>query len=315
MGTIVNSLGLPVRQEGTLDDPPVIIVYGKLGVGKTTAVAQSFPDAYWICTHNTVLRGFETWMEEYPAQAASYGITKLPDRVVLPLVKKDGKTFLDPRPGIEAIQRTISQLIEKGTFPYSGVVFDEFSDLSLHISAITPRSEGWGGVDRVKEWHKNLVRWAREHGILLGLVCHETDPKTTERGIHYPGGPKLAIGTLREEIGALSDICVRLVAEEQQQSDGLASLLDSLKNGDDDSGASDVASSTHNPPSVAGTAQPAPSTNSDVNRYFVTQVRDDWVTKFRAFGISAKEAIGLRELLIRGRYPISHLRPATLMSR
>lgn len=300
--TILNEVGLPVRQGGSLLDPPVIIVYGRQGAGKSTEMAKSFPDAYWITTHNTVLRPFESWLRDYSTTAAGYGITRPPDRYVLRLFDEATRKAIDPRKAFDMILNQITTLVRQGRFPYSGVVIDEMTYLSLHVAAQIPRTMGWGKVDVVKEWHHELAAWARNLNILMGWVCHEDEPKTTEKGAWYPGGPALAIGTLRKEVGQLADVIVRLIAEQVKTVEGVDAIKAAMK-GDDKKEESQAST-----PDVAEEGDVALIGEDGIRRFFVCGVRDDWVTKVRDFSIKVEEPMNLRGMLVRAGYPINQLR-------
>lgn len=338
MGVRLNEHGLPVSEGSTLTIPPVVIVYGRSGAGKSFSMAQSFPDAYWITTHETVLRPYESWLRDNKAQALRDGL-KMPERLNLPMTRADGKTKIDPRPDFDDLMQLITRLKSQGRFPYRGVVIDEFTEVSFRVNA-QYKNAGWAGVDAVKEWHKMLANWARCNKILLGLVCHEAEPKWKKEDsseLQYPGGPALAIGTLRAEIQAISDVCVRLVTEQvaddkenplkamlaktakapptavataaatapaapaPSMTVGAVSLLGNLL-GNTAPQAQPPAQVEAEKPAASAPVPEGPAKKSKIRRYWVTEARDEWVTKFRDFSIAGEEEISLREMLSKAGY-------------
>lgn len=160
-------------------DPFVVCTYGPSGIGKTTDMGYSFPQALFVAAPGA-LSSIES--------VCGY----IPDRIEVGTIEEGTK--LIERVGKEKKYRT--------------VVFDDFSFLAQQtFSRLEAKLSGfklWGGIrDQALEF-RDVARYV---GVNVALNCWEQPPRMKDGG-RIRGGPKLS-GDLPEQIPALCDMVLR----------------------------------------------------------------------------------------------------------
>lgn len=261
-------LGLKLDTRDVLATPPAIILYGPAGAGKSTAMARAFPNCLYVQTAPTVLRPYAHWLETHKSDP-KIGALKVPDRITLPKYApgEPGK-ILDPRPSLKKIVSQYMDACAKGTCPYEGIVFDEWTEMAWRIYESIKADPTYGRnnfkrSDAIKEIHYEMAELARATNRVVGLVCHEMEPlfdleegSPTYGSLKYRGGPKMPVKALSHEVSAAVDIVLRIEV-------------------------------TGNPPV----------------RQFCTAIKSDWTSKLRADGLPMYVDVDLRKLLADCGYP------------
>lgn len=175
-------------QQATAQEPFVVLSYGPSGVGKTTDMGYSFPQALFVAAPGA-LNSIES--------VCGYS----PDRLE-----------------VKTLEEATNLVVEVGkSGRYSTVVIDDFSFLAEQtFSSLENKYTGfklWGKLrDQVLAF-RNQSRYA---GVNVVLNAWEQGPKNKPDGTRVRGGPQLS-GRLPEQISAMCDLVVRAVYEGQRQ--------------------------------------------------------------------------------------------------
>lgn len=284
----VNAIGLKLDTTSPLDYPPAVCLYGPAGAGKSTEMCAAFPHALYIQTSPTVLQPVDSlvrWMakpettdkmiEEKGYDPALRDVLRVPDKITIPKYVPGTNQPLDPRPVLNKIFQNYLDASMKGTNPYSGIIIDEWTEMSHRIQAGIEQDLSFGKnafkkIIHLKELHYQLAELPRATNTVLGLVCHEKEPvldmdenSPTYGALKHRGGPKMPIATLTHDVAAAMDVVLRIVIDK---------------------------------PTMPG----KPS-----RRSYVTEIQPDWISKIRSCEASHKEPLGLRGLLTRSGYKLS----------
>ena len=269
--TTKDSLGISLSTGNPMDRPPAICLYGPSGGGKSTELARAFPSALFLVSSETVLRPYVDFLAKNPEIAANEGL-KVPAYKVIPKYRPGTSELIDPRGLIDAVIDKFVEGTRSGTNPYSGIVFDEWTELGFRVHEAIQADSKYGRnnfarFDALKEFHYKLARLPEQTGKALGLVCHEMEPQydtkegsPTQGHLLHRGGPKMPIKSLTHEVSAAMDIVLRIRIKEE----------------------------------VTG----------ETNRFYDTDLKEKWISKIRAFGINSQEPLGLRALLQRAGYKL-----------
>lgn len=283
---------LPSRGGDPLHDPAFVIICGKVGVGKSTEAALSFPNSYYVQTNDKNIRSFMSYVRDHPDK-----VIQKPTPFTLTKMKLDR----DPKSATYGqmlevnVERQVRLILDRwcrltaeGRNPYDALIFDEWSTISAWIYEQMPSDVGDDGKARFATKSKGdkkivdqfavIAEFKRLHALILQvcratqksivLISHLADPKYQDDPqkphygeMLYPGGPSFPIGTLIRPVCAEADVVVHLVND--------------------------------------GTG----------GRQYLTQPDERWERKFRDFKIKPEEPIGdepgrLREMLIRAGFPV-----------
>ncbi len=195
--------------------PPMILVYGTMGIGKTTDMVAAFPTAFNVCRPGGLL----------PAS-----------------------TFLGLRAGlVEPMSRTIIVATPAGTVQqaWQGFAFEWYVRTLDDVIGIVPNAAGMGfpavTVDDVsldaETTERDLERKygnqggnvfrkfgdirdkvvkireaCRYAGIPVAMSAHVRDPGTDYKGNDRKGGPKFPSQNLTESIPFEADVVLRMIA-------------------------------------------------------------------------------------------------------
>lgn len=262
-------LDMVLDDDDILERPPAMIVYGRPGSGKSTAVAQSFQNMFWIQSSPTVLRPYKSWLRDNVDLAVKQGQSFPSGRKTVPEYQEDGITPRDVRPVLEAIVSRYAASVQAGTCTYAGIVFDEYNE---HMRRVfdslkrDPKFKGnpFGAINELKRWNKWLCALTQVIKQPIIFIAHERSPSydqqdgsPTRGKLEYRGGPAFPIGTEIEAMVAAADICVRIDLRASAQG---------------------------------------------IKRFLLTEPHPLWECKFRDFAISAEEEFDLRKLLLKAGY-------------
>jgi len=283
---------LPLDESDVLTMPPSVVVYGMPGIGKTLAMATTFPGALYVQSSPSILHAAAHWAATHPDKGL-----KVPARLTL-----DEKTVKQHWQGswCNALVDIVTKYVaacDANASPFSGIIFDEWNTLCERLFAEL-KSDPWGkfrgrsgGVnifavfDAFKALHRQVLCLSRRTRRMVGFVAHYQGPKLDEeensptRGaIKWPGGPKMPMGLSDQvvELCADADVVLQLVVKDA--ANGLV---------------------------LGGDIAP-----KDTQRVFLTQVDSKWFRKVRGFGVAAEEPFdftqgkGLRELLLRAGFHV-----------
>ena len=240
-----DALGFSLDIREAFVTPPGVIIYGPPGIGKTTAIAQAFQDALFLCSKPNILAPYGSWWATLDAERKKkyrpYSpVPGAPEPLARYSITRDDcqKRQLSTKAFLSAIMARISDGAFKGVKPYSTLVLDEMTDLSnrvLEEMSTDPaylnkngKLDGFALADGFKGWHRSLMRFPAQTGIALVTVCHSREPSffapnnekvaSEKRGeLQYKGGPAYAWGSLVEPMCADADFVIQL----EPVSDGL----------------------------------------------------------------------------------------------
>jgi hypothetical protein len=243
--------------------PPSMIIAGATGVGKTTAIASTFPEYFYLLTNPTAIAPIADYVQRYPEIAKARGIT-VPTglKVITPSYDRDCKMVRGSviEPFLTFLEGWVSASAS-GQNKYAGLAIVEFSTLLDWLyEEVRPASGSGSGrsafdaIDRIKRIANRLAKLPSETG--KGLVCESHwaemvlhDDESPKRGqVKHPAGPRMPIGTMIELVCKEFDLVWRLC--------------------------------------VSG------GTGLDARKlYFETQPRQDYVLKTRRFGVLDEEPL------------------------
>jgi hypothetical protein len=227
----------------TLDDADIfalavaMVFYSDLGVGKTTAVAQSFPKGLFVQSAPTILRPYASWWKLHSEKAAKEGkpfafppIEQLARKTIpTPDVLRANGT--NTWAMLTAICEAFVATSKAGTNPYEALIFDEWTALAAQVYAdieadprFSDKRKIWDRIAELKRFHTWVYSIPRMTGKHVVLVCHSSPPAYYDadddkisvalRGtLKYRGGPKMPIGTLIQPVCAAADVVVQMVVE------------------------------------------------------------------------------------------------------
>lgn len=262
-------LNVDLDDDDILTRPPSMIIYGRPGAGKTTAVAQSFQNMFWIQTSPTVLRPYASWLRDNKDLAAKQGQTFPTGRKTINAYQEDGITPKDVRPVLEELIKRYAAAVQAGTCPYAGIVFDEYNEHMRRVFECIKRDRVLGAnpfnaINELKRWNKWLCALPQVIKQPIVLISHEREPtydsqdgSPTKGQLEYRGGPAFPIGTEIQAMTGAADLCLRIVIR-------------------------------------AGSTGP--------KRIFLTAPDPLWECKFRDFAATAEEEFDLRKLLLKAGY-------------
>lgn len=168
------------------EQPTVVCTYGPSGIGKSTDMGYSFPNALFIA-----------------APGALNSVTALCG-------------YTPQRTWVHTIQDA-TKLIENASDHFGTVVIDDFSFLAEQtFSQLEKKYSGfklWGELRDAALRFRDTSRYA---GVNVVMNCWEQPPKTKHDGSRVRGGPMLS-GRLPEQIPALCDVVLRAVHEPRNQ--------------------------------------------------------------------------------------------------
>jgi len=174
------------QPDGWAEQPVVVCTYGPSGIGKSTDMGYSFPNALFIA-----------------APGALNSVTSLCGYAPT-------TTWVDTIPDA-------TELIKAASSKFSTVVIDDFSFLAEQtFSSLEKKYSGfrlWGELRDAALRFRDTSRMA---GVNVVMNCWEQAPKTKPDGSRVRGGPMLS-GRLPEQIPALCDIVLRAVHEPRNQ--------------------------------------------------------------------------------------------------
>jgi len=215
--------------------------------------------------------------------------------------------------------------------PFPGVIIDEgtevirriYSEMLVHPQFFTNKGklDLFAVMRAMEKWLIDFCEAFRSMGMLLAFTGQEGPPQLFEErdSLHYgkqkyKGGPVVPFGSLRKTWAHALDICIRITL---QSGNALSALPPMTKPADAVTPAAGAATPTANTGTASGAADtgasaspvptviaslPAAGAKRWVKRQYWTEAHPDWETKFRDFGISYQEDLGLRRLLERASY-------------
>lgn len=216
-------LGISLTDGSTiLETPPSVLLYGPPGSGKTTTGAKAFPGALWLTTSPTGLRSFASYMRDNPADVKQYNL-RLPAYKYIPRYAADGKTRLPVLPVLREIIYRYCESCVKGTCPYTGIAFDEYSEFLASVYEDIRADSSIGGnnafakIDALKTFDSWIMELPRITGRSQLLIAHDLPPKYDEdensptfKKLLAKGGPATPIANERTKLAAGADVCVRV---------------------------------------------------------------------------------------------------------
>lgn len=233
-------MGFNYKTFDLLDMCPSLQIYGAPGVGKTVAVATSFPNAAWLVPQAENLRAFASYCKYNWAEASQYSRT--PVRPVggassadpndpeawEPRPPAQGGTRIIPIPRYDsagreirvfdtltsAVHMLVSEAKETGI---DAVVFDEMSEFGLWIDA--QKAPGYGGIRDVKDSIRGFAQKLQAAGIAPIFVSHETAPTYEGGKLTMPGGPQYPFKNMREDLPKIFSLVLRMVLEQPKTGD------------------------------------------------------------------------------------------------
>lgn len=168
------------------EQPVVVCTYGPSGIGKSTDMGYSFPNALFIAAPGALnsvqsLCGYtptSTWVNTIP----------------------------------EA-----TELIKSAAGTFHTVVIDDFSFLAEQtFSALEKKYSGFRLWGELRDAALRFRDTSRMSGVNVVMNCWEQAPKSKPDGSRVRGGPMLS-GRLPEQIPALCDVVLRAVHEPRNQ--------------------------------------------------------------------------------------------------
>lgn len=268
-----DELGLKLDVTDVIEKPPSIILYGVSGSGKSSEMARAFPNCLFVQTNATVLRPYQTFLDANPDIAEKEGL-KMPNRVTIPKVHPVSGEPLDPRPSMQTILDKYTAASKAGINPYDGIIFDEWTELSFRCFEAIQADPQYGKnnyarIDAIKELHYQLAALPQHTNSVLGLVCHELEPVFDMAGELSPTKGRLRYrGGPRMAVKSLT----------HEISSAMDIVLRILIEDD-----------------ITGQAS---------ERSYITDVRKEWISKIRSFGLQPKEKLGLRRILATAKYTL-----------
>ncbi len=200
-----------------------MIFAGATGVGKTTAIAQTFPEYFYLLTNQTALAPFADYLQRYPEEAAKRGLSAPSGvKVISPAYDAEMRmvrgSVIDPFFGF--LEQWIAAS-KAGKNKFAGLAIVEFSTLLEWLyeeARARSGSSGRGAFEAIDTIKRIAIRLAHLPGDTgKGLVCeshwselvlHEDGLKAGQ--VKYPAGPKMPIGTMIEAVCKEFDIVWRL---------------------------------------------------------------------------------------------------------
>jgi len=246
--TARDALGLtPTDMSDALVGPPSIVPYARPGFGKTLQMAQCFSGALWVCTNKGTLRPYAHWCETNREVVESLGLRTIlapnpawtPKKAakdpalaaylpqsrpyadggmmikVVPEFMPDNKTPVDNIDLIQQIVYRFSDSRQKGTCPYTGIIFDEGTEFARRIHKQTEKKfrSGFQMWSTLEDWLRWLFQVPRGANCMLGFICHERAPKYQEDedkprygDLLHVGGPALPSRGIRSALTGMCDI-------------------------------------------------------------------------------------------------------------
>lgn len=167
-----------------LDESFVVCTYGPSGIGKTTDMGYSFPNALFLAAPGA-LNSIQT--------VCGY----LPDREF-----------------VATIQQATDMIEKVGqSGKYDTIVIDDFSFMAEQTFAeLEQRTTGFKLWSKMRDAALAFRDKSRYAGVNVVLNCWEQPPKQKHDGSRVRGGPQLS-GKLPEQIPALCDVVLRAVHE------------------------------------------------------------------------------------------------------
>jgi hypothetical protein len=200
---------------------PKGILFGEIGVGKTTELAKCFPDYLWILTSPTALRAFDQTCGTDTGPAARLWLKDKRSLEDTEIAER-GTPSVDYFKWTQQFLANWTKSHRDGSNTYPGLVISEASELFSWIDRDAKRERGrsWGTVDRVKD----IIRWflnaADESETGLIFEMHGRGPKygTDAAGestgkITSPGGPGFPISTQVKDVCKNLDFVWEMTAE------------------------------------------------------------------------------------------------------
>jgi len=181
-----------MTQKGPADlaESFVVCVYGASGVGKTTCMGYSFPEALFIA-----------------APGALHSIKSV--------------CGYEPKRAFVSTIAQATTLIEDASKKYRFVVIDDFSFMAEQSFSVL-EAKFSGSNNPYKVWGKlrdEVLAFrdkSRYCGVNVAITCWEQPPKKNAKGAAIRGGPKLS-GNLPEAVPALCDVVARGVHEPKRR--------------------------------------------------------------------------------------------------
>jgi hypothetical protein len=167
----------------------VVAVYGPSGIGKTTDLLYSLPNALFVAPPGAL-------------KPAHNVVGHVPDSV-------EASTIMEAT-------KIVADLAKRNDSKYDAVVVDDFSLLSEStVNTLEKKLSGfklWGGVrDAVLDFRNT----ARHAGMHVVLTAHESTPRTVN-GTFIRGGPKLP-GRLPEDVPTACDLVLRAAFDQSRR--------------------------------------------------------------------------------------------------
>lgn len=163
-------------------DSLVVMTYGPSGIGKSTDLGYSFPNALFLAAPGA-LHSVENTCGYKPKSIMVPTIEKVVE--LMPSISKDFDT----------------------------IVIDDFSFLAEQTFAILDsRFTGFKVWNELRDVALSFREKARYAGIRVIMSCWEQPPKTKPNGAKIRGGPLLA-ASLPEQVPAMCDVVLRAVHE------------------------------------------------------------------------------------------------------
>ena len=188
--------------------PPIGIIYGGIGFGKTNAVAEAFPNYKWLITRRGALDGF---YKRFPN-------VEIDSEVLLT------HEFNEQTGDIKKISTLKSfkhKLNEFQRSDYPGLVLDEGSALFRRMADNIKKANGGTSFrvfDIIKEEIIDILGKFQVMQRGLIIVMHKNESKFYEEGakkgdLQYAAGPNFPVGKLINEFTADLDLCWEYVIE------------------------------------------------------------------------------------------------------
>lgn len=167
----------------------VVAIYGPSGIGKTTDLLYSLPNALFVAPPGAL-------------KPAHNVVGHVPDSI-------EASTIMEAT-------KIVADLAKRNDSKYDAVIVDDFSLLSEStVNALEKKLSGfklWGGVrDAVLDFRNT----ARHAGMHVVLTAHESTPRTVN-GTFIRGGPKLP-GRLPEDVPTACDLVLRAAFDQTRR--------------------------------------------------------------------------------------------------